>query len=658
MIEPGDLDVDAPLVDESLDGLVARVASRTGLTNVRLVSAHGGVEHGHRPQLATTGWDDMPALAKLLEVDVAELRLRAHPLSADGTRRAFFGTSVPQAMLQTRIRRFSPAALLTSEHHRALWQLRLPFDVDTGEVLVDRCPDPECATVQRWRRTSGIRFCDHCATDLSTARTTSVDPAALIDARAAIGLIHPDPAKRAESRAALPHGLRDADPGLVLDLALRLMPVVDPSFTRGPGSRWWDNPPDRIAQALAAAWRLLPDFPASLRELMEERLRAATKQRPDGNGGASLRFVKLRKDPAVGPVVRAAVDELHELMSVDGPNGPAVRDGAMDVREAARTIGFGMMELVALRRAGALRTVALLKNSVIYPAFDRREILAVRSDIERRCDARRAATLLGMPTYGAEQLLAAERLAPLRHPFFAARYGRPQTTIPDVEALAADIASMSDPATPSAAPLERAVRAFGGSAKPWPALCAAILDRRLRIRLAPGDGPVLTRAFVDMGEMRALTAASWAPPTICGRGGLSRRDAGDILNLGPLQYCDALGRRGPLAGTVAIREVEALARERVAAVELAARFDASLRRVVAVLAAAGVERDSPAGYPRAAAETAVSLWADGNGSEGRPPGAHVATAKRPIHARRSATACRESRRPVDRVDAAGADARP
>jgi hypothetical protein len=141
MIGPGDIETRAPFEGESLYGYVADITGMNKLGRVAEIAGAADRLHGHRPQLTTTGWDDLPALAAILDVDVAELQLRSYPIVAgDSGRRAFFGTTVARGDITTRVRRFSPLALAASPFHRAMWQLRLPFDADTGEILLSNCP--------------------------------------------------------------------------------------------------------------------------------------------------------------------------------------------------------------------------------------------------------------------------------------------------------------------------------------------------------------------------------------------------------------------------------------------------------------------------------------------------------------------------------------
>ena len=77
-----------------------------------------------------------------------------------------------------------------------MWQLRLPFDWETGELLVSTCPRPTCGKVQRWRHSAGVRYCDTCVHDLSEQELPKLGEDLLQAYRLATGLTHTDPGKR------------------------------------------------------------------------------------------------------------------------------------------------------------------------------------------------------------------------------------------------------------------------------------------------------------------------------------------------------------------------------------------------------------------------------------------------------------------------------
>jgi hypothetical protein len=227
-----DLDKDllrGPLPGESLYGYLAEIIAAQGLGRIALLSGESDREHGHRPHLATGAQDELPELADALGIDVAELELRSHPLIAgDPGRRAFFGTSIARVDLRPRTRFFSPAALERSPIHRAIWTLRIPFDVDTGEILISDCG--LCSRIQRWRHTAGVAFCDGCGESLIRP-VERVDAKLLADLAPAVGLTHPDPAIRASSLTSLPDDIASLGPADAFELLLRLVPVVEPACT-------------------------------------------------------------------------------------------------------------------------------------------------------------------------------------------------------------------------------------------------------------------------------------------------------------------------------------------------------------------------------------------------------------------------------------------
>jgi hypothetical protein len=75
----------------------------------------------------------------------------------------FFGIPVRQYFREPRIRRSSPAALRESPHHRAIWQIKpLHYCPATGELLISKCPNPECGRELAWNTTYGVQHCEFC----------------------------------------------------------------------------------------------------------------------------------------------------------------------------------------------------------------------------------------------------------------------------------------------------------------------------------------------------------------------------------------------------------------------------------------------------------------------------------------------------------------
>lgn len=605
MIEPGDLETRAPIMGESLDGYVAAITAKNDLVRVARISRLGGVEYGHRPTLTTCSWDELPALAEVLEIDVEELRLRSHTVvEGDTTRRNFFGTTIHRADLRTSRRFFAPAALAVEEYHRALWQVRFPFDIETGEILLDTCH--RCNTIQRWRHSVGVRYCDSCVEDLAGAPTDRIPYSILGDVRRVISLIHPNPQSRAASVALLPNCFRAVDPGLVLELILRLTPVADPNLRWSQGSRYHANDPIKLAEGIVYAWHLLDDWPHRLQAKISCDLATSEIRLGDGNGGATRQFIRLRKGFHSHDFIAKAVGELHDAMNINGPNSDRLRVFTVGVKEASRIVGLPERPLSVIRRSGALRTIAVMRDSIIVPHFDRREIEDVTRDIPIRKDLSCSKLLLGIPVYGLEQIVAMNDLKVLEHPYFAQRYRASQTTREHVQQLHDRIISGSGLANDKFVPLFEALRMLKGGLKPWGTVVHSMLSGAIPYHVpSPAKTPLASSLLVSKVHMLDVATSvrnKWQRHVDFSVK-MPKRDAGEALNLGTAEYTELFSDLPTSsAPTVDVHRVEEIARSHIAPLEIAARTGSSLRRAIAMAEKAGIKRASPAGYPRVIAE--------------------------------------------------------
>lgn len=616
MIEPGDLELRPLIAGESLDGYVADIAARNNLTKVRDISVVGGVLYGHRPQLTTQGWKKLPALARLLEIDVGELQHRCYPFSGpDGSRRAFFGTTMHNHDFRVPQRYFAPAALADQPHHRAMWQLKLPFDLDTGELLISRCPRPSCGKVQRWRHSAGVRYCDTCVQDLSEQDTLRLGDSFLPIYRLAAGLTHTDPKKRNAALAHLPAAVRALGPDMAFELMLRLVPVLEPKCVWTSCNRIWGNDPFDVARGMTAAWTILLDWPNSLLTKITTDLVDAKARRQDGNSGRTLAFLHLATSPSVAKPVAGAIRALHDSMREDGPNGERLSRNTMGGKEASKHISLSTALLVPLRRRRVFRTLAVCRGPTLVAVYDRKEIVAVACDIRRRCDLSSAAIVLGLPYYALEQLCALGRLQRLRHPYFTARYIEPQITNQTIFDLCKSITDLASSDLRDTAPVMHAMRAVGARLKPWDAVIEAMLSGTLPFEICEGEGPLFKRVRVSKDDLRgpaaqlitragaatALTKQMDIDFPFADR--VTKRDAGEILNLETKQYTRLLSTypTGPQR-SVPVDELLKIAGDYIANTEIATRLGTSYQAVRGKASALGISRLCEAGYDRQLAE--------------------------------------------------------
>lgn len=616
MILPGDLEVRPPIPGESLDGYVAEITAANDLMKVRRISGSGGVAHGHRPQLTTTGWTSLPGLAELLGVDVAELQLRSHPfVGPDQTRRAFFGTTVHRIDLRHRERFFSPAALATASHHRAMWQLRLPFDCETGELLVSTCPRPTCGKVQRWRHSAGVRYCDSCVQDLSGQDVPRLEEDLLPAYRLATGLTHTEPGTRRECLSQLPEPVQALGADMAFELLLRLVPVLEPGCVWRSTSRLWANDPFQIASGMRKAWQVLQGWPDAILDTIAQQLAIATVHASDGNNGRTTDFLRLRAGAHVPLAVADAIRTLHEGIDEDGPNGERVRLQTMDCKEASRVIGIGTGKLVPLRRQGALKSTTIARGPLIIAGFDRAEIEKVASDIQERCDLTAAGVALGLPYYGVEQLCALGHVTRLAHPYFEARYHELQVTQGSLEAFVERISRKKANGLGSTVPITSALRMVGGRLKPWDAIVTAMLSGDLPFEIAGRTQPLFGRIRVRKADLQIPAAelitrpGAETPlthrmdPAFAFADRLTKRDAGEVLNLTPKQFTPLLSSYPSNPGrTVPIEDVLRIADQFISTTEIAERLDTTYKAVLGKVGELGILRRSEAGFERRLAE--------------------------------------------------------
>jgi hypothetical protein len=609
MIEPGDIDTRAPYPGESLYGFVADVTGANKLVRVALIAGAADRMHGHRPQLATTGWDELPALAKILEVDLAELQLRSHHvLPNDPGRRAFFGTSVAKADISTRVRRFSPAALAKKPFHRAMWQLRIPFDDETGEILVSDCP--LCRQTQRWRHSAGVGFCDGCGDSLDQP-TDCIEDELLPEITLAVGLTHTDPARRAASLAALPHEVAALGPAMAFELLLRLVPVAEPRCSWSSADRIWRNDPHLIARGMHGAWRLLSCWPNAIRNRISQDIAAANRRFADGNQGATLRFLKLRDAEYLQQNLREVIRRLHESIDTAGPNGPRLRGETMTCVEVAKALSHGTAQVVALRRNSIFRTIGVARGPVLVPAFDRAEVMDVACDKRGRRDLDRANARLGLPYYAVEQLSALGRLPLLTHPFFKARYAEPQTTREALDHLCDRLIRDRTSRTPDDRPILTEMRMVGGRLKPWDAVIEAMLSGDLPYSLVDGTSPIFQRVHVRrenlLPYLQAQITRGEAITQLKTRidtefpfiDTMTKCDAAEVLNLAVKQATMLLSEYGTTPEPIVpIAEIEKMAKTYVTNTEIAVRLDMASQTVRGVARRLGIKRACEAGYER------------------------------------------------------------
>ncbi|MGZ8284049.1 MAG: TniQ family protein [Allosphingosinicella sp.] len=602
-----------PFPDESLDGFVARVAAHNHLENALAISAQGGVLYGHRPHLTTQSWEGLPTVAKCLKVDVAELHRRSYPLAAGSKElREFFGTAIDRRHLDTRIRRFSPAALQLSPHHRAQWQIRLfPFCTETWEYLVDRCP--RCHAVQRWYRTNGIERCDFCVQDLRRAPTSLVPPEHRETARAAVELVHPDHRRRMAALAGLPPEVREIGSDGAISLLVRLLNLVDRRIPyRTPGATAaWPVTPAELTAALAEAWPLLSGWPDAAVAFMSKRIESSRGAYSDGNHNRSVAFFK-KASACPNTKAAAAIASLQERLDLNGPLGAAIRERTIDTVSLTKVLGRRASALADIRQKGGLPAVFCLVNGGSAARYERSEIAIIRKAFQQRLSFERAGSLLGISYHGVEQLALMGFLPPIDHPYFAICYGGPQTTLGAFQKLQHPIEAAASPSVQDPVPLRRASMIIGGRLKPWGPIFKSLLEGKVPYALAPEQGQLTRRIMIPARSKPFLEGLSFDKgrfPEFEFADSMTRHDAGETLNLQHKEFTPLLKSYGTPERNgervIPVGDIERFAAQLIGTAEVALRLNLDPRSAFYLLERLGIGTVAPFLRERAAVERAL-----------------------------------------------------
>ena len=604
---------------ESFNGAVARWAANSWIERMVDVTCAAGISSRVRQTAAGADEDAIRALAAEMEVDPEELLIRATPKVDGGPgfgTRLFCGLRVPTAMVEGFVRRHAPAAFLlpNGRHHRALWDLRLlPVCAQTGQPLQERCWSETCVGRRvGWQRTFGIATCEHCMGDLSSAHVDPI-PTALLNAYRPIARLF-DPVRRPDSLALLPPSLSTDGGQLAADLLIRLVRVVDPAVGHDRRGLHREDPV-RACEALVRAWDMMKGWPNAFHDLALARMLARTKRHDDGNGGQTVRFLKIEEGPTVSPGLAALVAPMRDAIHLRGPDGAAIAATTCRIKEASVILGLGTAEVAQLRRNRSLRSVLVIDDDRPQPVFDRAELVALAAAIASRQGFDFIASRLGISHHGVEQLADMGLIDVHDHPFHLDRYGVLQSTAASFGSLQSDLASRQAAALPKVkVSLRQAMKRVGGRRKPWGPAFRELLGRRVPYLIAPGGKPLTQRILIaasDAPEIAALAFRPSVPVRFAFADMMSKQDAGETLNLAAKQctehFASVPTKVGQRAKSLPVADVLATAARSITPTEVAARLGTSAQSAYARLRAEGVPSHGIVGFCRTTAEEALSL---------------------------------------------------
>ncbi|MEJ7777024.1 MAG: hypothetical protein WKF52_06545 [Sphingomicrobium sp.] len=599
---------------EALDSFVARFAAARTMDTAIEITGQVGVRYGSRPDVTTHRWHSLPKLASILEVDVAELQLRSYPpLDPRATSRSFFGVTVRPDDLELRLRRFAPGGLEISPHIRAISQVRaFSFCEESWQMLTSVCH--RCGTIQRWHHTNGVDRCDHCVADLSRGIGTPVPEALRETLASAIGIIHPDPNRRRRSLAMLPLEICHEGNSAAFELLMRLLPVIDNTMPRQRGKALGAIDAHRLFELVANAWRIMITWPNGFEEFAGSLVAKRVGRSGDGNRGATTAFLRSESSAAsavpIPLAIRTAFERCNMTDARIAPVGTAI------LKQAAKLMGLGTQQVMAIRRGGGFRPRYGLHGRRVVTLFDLEEIAKIREGVADRVSDTAVASALGIPCHGVEQLAAMGIIERQVLPYFGLRYSTLQLRRSSFETIAKRAKAKRRRNTTIRGPtLLEASKAIGGRQKPWGPIFLLLLEGAIPFAIRACKGPMTSRIVVNLGALKVFAGLSFDRneakySDFPFDDHMTKRDAGDALNLSPKAYTPLLSEIAridrPQGRSVPVVAVEELAAAYVSFTELAARWRVNPQTIYRYAWREGLSISS-AGLERSKAESIRDL---------------------------------------------------
>jgi hypothetical protein len=568
-------------VDASLMGLVFQTAAENIQECTAPILEEAGLPHHVSFNLAIRPDLDEARLAHVIRLPEAEIvKRRYHPVeNASGPPLvSFFGTPVALYDLHLRPRRVAPQRLAEACYHRAIWQHGLvPFDLVTGEWLVEACP--RCGTKLAWYHSAGVAICDSakCRFDLRSMCALRVDPVRREIASPICRLLDPDPAVHQPALAIVPDPIRELGRGPAFELIWRLGRA---SVRGGAAIRDVHKtlPADEIVDGICAGARLIGEWPQSL-DLHIRRLVA------EGDDKGATSFVRgLRK---IGGH-RQSWTSLRGLLHAASPQFVTTgrkaylhaTDDGVDGADARQVLRVSTGRVIRARDCKLVRVAAAGGETNVHAVFSRTQLEQIRTALDDRMPAGKLAERLGVSRHGVEQLLCLGEIDQVEETFVRELYVGLQLSSHSVARLIGDLEGRAEPgigASTASVPLRRALMLIGGREKPWGPILRALRDGSMtyglgdgrtfaaRVRILPAD----VAHIVAMGFYRAAYPFDFSVR-------VNRRDAQDTLNLTPALMMSALQGELKAAASakrdLAVDDVLRVARRTISGGEILARW--------------------------------------------------------------------------------------
>jgi hypothetical protein len=549
---------------ESGRGLLARALGAHNIPNSWIILQKVGLAHRNRVLVTEDADVDIPRLEHLIHVDGGELANRRIPPAA-AKHRDFHGICIHDSSLETRVRRFSPAALAAAAaerppHMRALWELRdLPYCIEGWDILQDTCG---CGVKQGWTRITKIDRCDDCGRHLVDTVASIPVPEELRHALALPALLaSPVPADHARARALLPEAIANQDRDRLYHAFARLRSALQPLRS---------GRIDDDLLAIHAAAEAIMDWPRGVSEL----------SKPDN----------LRQQEWWNRLdLYRGLGEHANRFAQRGKGNFDPETSLLGARPASELTKIWVATLLRFHKQGAFTGHERLHGTRLVPAFDRAELLEFAPRYLNRLSQFDVATRLGITLYGVEQLVALGAISPTaptlsdEQPF----YGKG-----DLQPLLDAIAGKSCRKVPCPIQLRAAAQVIGGRRKDWGAILFALSRGQIAFTLSDDGDSLVGRidvAATDVERIAAINFETSAYPAATFSPTMPKRDALDTLNLaGNTPILDGVPYTGVRPKAYAVKDVVDLAETCITMLEVARRGRVTTCDALRMLNKAGV----------------------------------------------------------------------
>ena len=452
-----------PFVDESLLGYLSRVAGWNVLGSVSPLLSPLGIKDLSDLSQALSPVSDLLAASLGIPQSRVE-RMLALPNESRVGWVDYFGAPLRRCHFVQKYRRFSPASLRRSDHHRANWMIgSLPFCPESWELLVHKC---HCGAELGWRKAHGIAACEVCRKDLRDLTPSKIPESQRDELAVLADLVSPLAHRRTKARDLVPARFQHLEPTAIFELAIGFGRASDTTVTK-------TKKPFPTALVLSGGARLLLGYPKSFEAHANRRLDNETRSPLFVGLHAAGRF---DFSPELKGFVADLVAEFEPLRH--GPSRlKAIREsaGRMSLVEVAIKLGVDNAKVRLLSREGAFESGRARGARRQIEWFEPGSVGPVAEALASRLSLTEFSRRFHLPFDGVEQLFSLGLLTANKSPYVRILHPDLQLDKRCALSLADEVRSKLVAPHDGAITLSEAFFAIGASEKPWGAMIAAIL---------------------------------------------------------------------------------------------------------------------------------------------------------------------------------------